>query len=86
MLLERHDERLLLSPADLKPLRDDFEVAGVFNPGAIRAGGEVILLVRVAERPRERRAGFMGLPRWDATAGLSIEWVPEQDSNKCSSS
>ena len=60
MLLKRHFERLLLSPADLKPLRDDFEVVGVFNPGAIVAGGEVILLVRVAERPRERRAGLHG--------------------------
>ena len=38
MLLKRHFERLLLSPADLKPLRDDFEVVGVFNPGAIVAG------------------------------------------------
>ena len=60
MLLKRHFERLLLSPADLKPLRDDFEVVGVFNPGAIVVGGEVILLVRVAERPRERRAGLHG--------------------------
>ena len=55
MLLKRHFERLLLRPADLKPSRDDFEVVGVFNPGAIVAEGEVILLVRVAERPRERR-------------------------------
>jgi beta-1,2-mannobiose phosphorylase / 1,2-beta-oligomannan phosphorylase len=79
MLLKRHDERLLLSPADLKALRDDFEIAGVFNPGAISANGEVVLLVRVAERPRERRAGFVGLPRWDAKAGLTIDWVPEAE-------
>ena len=79
MLLKRHDERLLLCPNDLKPLRDDFEVAGVFNPGAIQAGGEVVLLVRVAERPRERRAGFVGLPRWDVNAGLTVDWVPEAE-------
>jgi predicted GH43/DUF377 family glycosyl hydrolase len=79
MLLKRHDERLLLTPADLKPLRDDFEVAGVFNPGAISTNGEVVLLVRVAERPQERRAGFMGLPRWDTRAGLTIDWVPEEE-------
>lgn len=79
MLLKRHDERLLLSPADLKPLRDDFEIAGVFNPGAISANGEVVLLVRVAERPRERRAGFVGLPRWDTKSGLTIDWVPEEE-------
>ena len=75
MLLKRHFEKLLLTPADLKPLRDDFEVVGVFNPGAIVAGDEVILLVRVAERPRERREGFTALPRWSPGEGLVIDWV-----------
>jgi predicted GH43/DUF377 family glycosyl hydrolase len=75
MLLKRHFEKLLLGPADLKPLRDDFEVVGVFNPGAIVAGDEVILLVRVAERPRERREGFTALPRWAPDEGLVVDWV-----------
>jgi beta-1,2-mannobiose phosphorylase / 1,2-beta-oligomannan phosphorylase len=79
MILKRHFEQLLLSPADLKPLRDDFEVVGAFNPGAIVAGDEVILLVRVAERPRERRAGFTALPRWAPGEGLVIDWVPDEE-------
>ena len=78
MLLKRHFERLLLSPADLKPLRDDFEVVGVFNPGAIVAGGEVILLVRVAERPRERRPGFTALPRWARRRGPGDRLAPRR--------
>jgi predicted GH43/DUF377 family glycosyl hydrolase len=77
MLLRRHFGQLLLSPADLEPSRDDFEVVGVFNPGAIHAGDEVILLVRVAERPRERRAGFTPSPRWVPGAGLTIDWLPD---------
>jgi predicted GH43/DUF377 family glycosyl hydrolase len=77
MLLTRHFERLLLSPSDLKPLRDDFEVVGVFNPGAIVVDGEVILLVRVTERPRERRAGFCALPRWAHDEGPAIDWLPD---------
>jgi beta-1,2-mannobiose phosphorylase / 1,2-beta-oligomannan phosphorylase len=77
MLLKRHFERLLLTPAELTPLRDDFEVVGAFNPGAIVAGGEVILLVRVAERPCERRAGFTALPRWAPGEGPVIDWVPD---------
>src|ERR1700719_4375273 len=77
MLLKRQFERLLLSPSDVEPSHDDFEVVGVFNPGAIVAGGEVILLVRVAERPRERRAGFTALPRWAPGEGLVIDWVPD---------
>jgi predicted GH43/DUF377 family glycosyl hydrolase len=77
MLLQRHYERLLLSPTDLKPMRDDFEVVGVFNPGAIVAAGNVILLARVAERPRERRPGFTALPRWQPGQGLVIDWVDD---------
>ena len=38
-----------------------------------------MLLVRVAERPRERRPGFTGLPRWDPAGGLTIDWVPDAE-------
>jgi predicted GH43/DUF377 family glycosyl hydrolase len=77
MLLHRHFQRLLLQPSDLKPLRDDFEVVGVFNPGAIVAAGEVVLLVRVAERPREHRPGMTALPRWSPGEGLAIDWLSD---------
>jgi predicted GH43/DUF377 family glycosyl hydrolase len=77
MLLKRQFEKLLLRPEDMEPSREDFEVVGVFNPGAIRVGDEVILLVRVAERPRERRPGFTASPRWVPGAGLTIDWLPD---------
>lgn len=76
--VRRLSTRLLLRPEDVRASRADFEVVGVFNPGAVRADDEVVLLVRVAERPRERRPGFTGLPRWDA-AGLTIDWVPDDE-------
>jgi predicted GH43/DUF377 family glycosyl hydrolase len=79
MTIRRLMNRLLLQPGDVPPTRDDFEVVGVFNPGAVRAGEEVVLLVRVAERPRERRVGFTGLPRWDPENGLTIDWVPDAE-------
>jgi predicted GH43/DUF377 family glycosyl hydrolase len=78
VLLKRHFERLLLQPADLQPSHEDLEVVGVFNPGAIVAGNEVILLVRVAERPRERRHGFTALPRWAPGEGMVIDWTPDE--------
>ncbi len=78
MLLKRLDERLLLRPGDLEPSREDFEVVGVFNPGAIRTPDGVILLVRVAERPRERRPGFTASPRWQPGEGLTIDWLPDE--------
>src|SRR3954462_14367114 len=79
MTVRRLSTHLLLRPEDVPASRDDFEVVGVFNPGAVRAGDEVVLLVRVAERPRERRGGFTGLPRWDAVEGLTIDWLPDED-------
>lgn len=69
----------LLRPEDVPPSRADFETVGVFNPSAVRAGDEVVLLVRIAERPRERRDGFTGLPRWDSIEGLTIDWVPDAE-------
>jgi predicted GH43/DUF377 family glycosyl hydrolase len=79
MSVARLCTKLLLRPEDIPSSRADFEVVGVFNPGAVRAGNEVILLVRVAERPRERRAGFTGLPRYDPAGGLLVDWVPDDE-------
>jgi beta-1,2-mannobiose phosphorylase / 1,2-beta-oligomannan phosphorylase len=79
MTVRRLSTQLLLQPDDVPESRDDFEVVDVFNPAVVRAGDEVVLLVRVAERPRERRSGFAGLPRWDPAGGLKIDWVPEAE-------
>jgi predicted GH43/DUF377 family glycosyl hydrolase len=79
MTVRRLSTRLLIRPEDVPPTREDFEVVGAFNPGAVRAGDEVVLLVRVAERPRERRPGFTGLPRWDPAGGLTVDWVPDAE-------
>ncbi len=79
MIIPRLSTRLLLRPEDVPASREDFEVVGAFNPGAVWADDEVVLLVRVAERPRERRPGFTGLPRWDTAGGLTIDWVPDAE-------
>ena len=51
MSVFRSPNNPIISPKDIKPLRDDFEIIGVFNAGAARFEDEVILLLRVAERP-----------------------------------
>src|SRR3954454_23653802 len=79
MTVRRLSTRLVLRPEDVPPSRDDFEVVGAFNPGAVRVGDEVVLLVRVAERPRPRQPGFTALPRWDPADGLAIDWVPDAE-------
>lgn len=78
-MIRRLSNTCLCRPADLRPSRDDLEIVGTFNPGAIAFGNEVILLVRVAERPRERRIGHTALPRWQAGAGLSVDWIADVD-------
>ncbi len=79
MTVRRLSTRRLLGPEHVAASREDFEVVGVFNPGAVRAGDEVVLLVRVAESPRERRPGFTGLPRWDLDDGLTVDWIADAD-------
>jgi predicted GH43/DUF377 family glycosyl hydrolase len=78
-MIRRLFNACLCRPGDLRPSRDDLEIVGTFNPGAIAFGAEVILLVRVAERPRERRAGYTGLPRWQSGAGLTVDWIADDE-------
>ena len=44
MKIERCVNNPLLTPADVKPSRQDFKVDGVFNCGVTEYKGEVILL------------------------------------------
>ena len=77
-MVRRLFEKRLIRPEDLRPSRDDWEVIGAFNPGAAVVGDGIVLLVRVAEQPRERRAGYTGLPRWDSELGPIVEWVKDE--------
>ena len=77
-MVHRLFAKRLLSPEDLKPSRGDWEVIGAFNPGAAMVGDEIVLLVRVAEQPCERRPGYTGLPRWDSKRGPMVEWVKDE--------
>ncbi len=81
-MIQRRFDACLLKPTDIPPSRDDLEVVGVFNPAAVATGngGEVVLLVRVAERPREQRPGYTPLPRWDTPAGeIVVDWTPNDE-------
>jgi predicted GH43/DUF377 family glycosyl hydrolase len=68
----RAPENPILSPADVKPSRGDFEVVGVFNAGVARLGEEVILLLRVAEKPVVRAADVVLCPIYDVGADTII--------------
>lgn len=59
----------IITPAEVRPSRPELEVVGAFNPGAVRFGQEVLLLVRVAERPKDVPADCVVGPRWNAHIG-----------------
>ncbi|HIJ71824.1 MAG TPA: glycosidase [Planctomycetes bacterium] len=54
MLVERCVENPLITPADVVPSRDDYEVVGAFNAGATVYNDQILLLLRVAERPKDK--------------------------------
>ena len=53
----------------VKPSSDDLEVVGVFNPAAAIHDGETILLLRVAEAPRDLAPDEVGAPIFDPASG-----------------
>lgn len=77
-MVSQAPRQLLIRPQDVTPSRDDLEVIGAFNPGVAEHAGEVVLMVRVAERPRERREGFTALPRWEA-GHVVVEWRADDE-------
>lgn len=62
MRADRYPENPLVTPADAKPSREDFEVIGTFNAGVAEYGDQVLLLVRVAERPLSDDPNILRVP------------------------
>jgi beta-1,2-mannobiose phosphorylase / 1,2-beta-oligomannan phosphorylase len=48
----RCPENPIINPSDVRALHANHEVIGVFNAGVVRVGTEVVLLLRIAERPK----------------------------------
>ncbi len=80
MPLKRLDANPLLTPDDLTPTRDDLEVLCTLNPAAVRLDdGEILLLVRVGERPAAER-GSVGYVFFDADHGeIRVERIRLDD-------
>ncbi len=78
-MIRRLSERLLLRPEHLKPLHENYSVIGVFNPGAVQVGHDILLMARVAEKPLEKRSGFVGLPRYERDGRIQVDWLPEEE-------
>lgn len=62
MNVYRYKENPLVTPTDVPPHRDDFEVIGAFNAGITEYNGEIIMLLRVAERPIHHEKNVVKAP------------------------
>lgn len=62
----------VVTPAMVPPSCPDFEVVGAFNPAAVRVGDETLLLLRVAERPRDIAPDAVAAPVWDPATGAIV--------------
>jgi len=62
MKVYRYENNPVITPKDVKPHRNDFEVIGAFNAGVTEYNGEVIMLLRVAERPISNDANIVKAP------------------------
>ena len=60
--IRRHEKNPLITPKDVKPSRSDFVIECVFNAGVTRYKDEVILLLRVAERPIQKNPDILTVP------------------------
>ena len=65
----RAPENPIITASMVAPSRPELEVVGVFNPGAIRHEGDVVLLLRVAEAPRGAHPGEVAAPVYDPSSG-----------------
>ncbi len=51
MNIYRYEENPLITPLDVVPYHEGYEVIGAFNGGVAKYGDETLLLLRVAEKP-----------------------------------
>lgn len=72
MGIYRAPENPVIRPEQVRPSCEDFEVIGVFNAGVARFGDEIILLLRVAERPMGDNTDTVWCPIYDVDSGTIL--------------
>ncbi|MCE5321987.1 glycoside hydrolase family 130 protein [bacterium] len=75
MNIRRYPENPLIKPSDVKPSLPNFEVLCAFNAGVIEHGDEIILLMRVAERPINHEPDLVLVPIIDFEEGTARQKV-----------
>lgn len=74
-MFTRYAHNPIVAPEYVKPSRPDFEVIGTFNAGATIFQDQVILLVRVAERPAQSDPGWLLFPYMGNDGQIQVERI-----------
>jgi predicted GH43/DUF377 family glycosyl hydrolase len=82
-MVQRYLHNPIIRPQDVKPSRPDFEVICVFNAGVARLDDEVILLLRVAERPINHNTDIHIAPIYDVEKAEIIKKSFSKDEPGC---
>jgi predicted GH43/DUF377 family glycosyl hydrolase len=77
-IAKRFTENPLLSPADLKASAQGLEITCLLNPGAFQYQGKTWLIVRVAERPKQKE-DTISFPILTATGTTKIIEIAKDD-------
>ncbi len=78
----RSEKNPIITPEDIKSSGPDFEVAGVFNCGVTRFKDEVLLLIRVAEKPINNNIEIELVPLLNPKTGkFSIKKFDKNDAS-----
>jgi len=72
-------KKMILEAKNIRPSREGFEVAGIFNPAVIRCGKETIMLARVAESAVQNDPDYFLVPVASAQGTIEIVRLPKND-------
>ena len=72
MAVNRHRRNPIITPQNFKPSRPDFEVVGAFNAAVTRYNDQVLLLLRVAERPIRSQADITATTIYDPASDTFV--------------
>lgn len=71
-MIKRYKSNPIIKPEDVLFDSDELEVFGVFNPGATKFNDEIILLLRVALKPKSEK-GWIKIPIADKVNSFNIK-------------
>jgi predicted GH43/DUF377 family glycosyl hydrolase len=77
-MIRKYEGNPIIKPEDVEPSLEGYRVRGAFNPGAVKFGDEILLLLRVAENC-ESRDGYVCMPIYRFEGGKSFPDIVEFD-------